>query len=59
MSEQTATVKVSVKPEVRDKYQQAWAELMVQGERVKLHEVFERAIDAYLEKIRKQRKAAA
>jgi hypothetical protein len=61
MSEQTATVKVSVKPATRDKFNDIWAELMLQGERgLKLHEVLERAAEHYLREVRlKGRKQAA
>jgi hypothetical protein len=56
MSEQAVTAKVSVKPSTRDKFNTIRAELVLLGEpQVKLHEVMERAADAYLEHVRRQK----
>ena len=56
MSEQAATVKVSVKPETRDKFHAIRAELVLMGEcALKFHEVLDRAAQHYLEEIRKQK----
>jgi len=54
MSEQPATVKISVRPETRDMFNDLRAELVLRGERrLKLHEAIERAAAHYLETVRK------
>jgi hypothetical protein len=56
MSEQAATVKISVRPETRDTFNDLRAELVLRGERrLKLHEAIQRAAEHYLETVRRGR----